>query len=93
MTAQPLPVAGSVDVTPVARALFLTMLLDREVKGVETYGRSLQTMNGRDAIRDLMEELIDGWQYAVQIQIEHDALIAERDALRAELARWQRTQP
>lgn len=93
MSDQPMPVAGTEDVTPVARGLFLTMLLEREVKGIETYGRSLQTHNGRDALRDLMEELIDGWQYAVQASLEREALIAENARLRAELERWQRMQP
>lgn len=87
MIEQPMPKPGTTDVTPVARGLFLTMLLDREKKGVETYGTSLQTWNGRNPIRDLLEELIDAWQYAVQIDLEVADLKAQNAALRAENAR------
>lgn len=86
MTIQPLPTPGAVNVTPIARGLFLTMLLDREIKGIEQYGRSLETFNGRNAIRDALEEVVDAFQYLTQIQLEHDALITERDVLRARVA-------
>jgi hypothetical protein len=87
MPDQPLPVAGGVSVTPVARAEFLRMLLEREVKGVATYGMSLTTNNGRDVFRDLLEELIDAWQYAIQALLETEELAAENAALKAELIR------
>lgn len=86
MTIQPPPVPGVVDVTPVARGLFLTMLLDREIKGIEQYGTTLQTHNGRDANRDALEELIDAFQYVVQLRLEREALTDENAALRARVA-------
>lgn len=86
MTDQPLPTPGGVNVTPVARGAFLQMLLDREVKGIATYGTTLQTHNGRDAVRDAMEEAVDLWQYLVQILLEREALISENARLRAENA-------
>ena len=70
---QQMPKPGSQDVTPVARDLFNAMLADRERKGIETYGTTLQAHNGRDAVRDAMEECIDLWQYLVQIRMERDA--------------------
>lgn len=89
MSEQPMPVSGGVNVTPVARVAFLSMLLDRELKGIETYGTTLQTHNGRDAVRDLLEELVDAFQYAIQIQLERDVLISENARLRAEVARLE----
>lgn len=86
MPEQPMPVPGGVNVTPVARGLFLQMLLDREIKGIETYGTTLQTHNGRDPVQDAMEEVIDCWQYLVQIHLEREALVAENARLRAEIA-------
>lgn len=57
----------------------LRILLDaRERKGIETYGRSLETHNGRSAPRDLVEELIDGAQYALQWELERADLLRER---------------
>lgn len=67
---QPLPSAGRQSVTRAVRDL----LDQRERKGVETYGTTLQTFNGRDAGRDLVEELIDGVQYAMQLRLERGAL-------------------
>lgn len=86
MSDQPLPTPGQADVTPAARASFNAMLDQREQKGIATYGRSLQTWNGRDAHQDLAEEVIDLWQYATQARMERDDLVAERDALRARVA-------
>lgn len=80
---QPMPIPGGINVTPVARGAFLDMLAQREAKGIATYGVSLQTDNGRDVYQDLMEELIDGWQYAVQALLEHGALVSENRRLRA----------
>lgn len=73
MSEQPTPYAGQQSVT---RAL-MDLLAERERKGIETYGRSLETFNGRDAPRDLVEELIDGAQYALQWQMERAELIRQ----------------
>ena len=84
MSEQPMPVPGRVDVTPVARSRFLEMLAQRERKGIATYGTTPQTHNGRNVLLDLAEEIIDAWQYVVQAGIEHDDMIRENAALRAE---------
>jgi hypothetical protein len=86
MTDQSMPNGGGAAGTPVARELFLTMLLEREQRGIATYGRSLHAHNGRDAIRDALEELIDCWQYLVQARIERDARLAEIARLDDEIA-------
>ena len=66
----PITSSESEDVTPIARQVFLDTLLEREELGIETYGVSLQTHNGRSAIQDAIEEAVDLWQYLIQIQME-----------------------
>lgn len=76
MDRQPMPVEGVIDVTPRVRERFNNDLTERERRGIETYGRSLQSHNGRDAGQDAWEELIDLAQYLEQLRIEHaDALV------------------
>lgn len=87
MSDQPMPKPGGVPVTPIARAAFLAMLAEREERGIATYGMSLTTDNGRDAVQDAMEEACDLWQYLVQIHLERADLRAENTRLRAENAR------
>ncbi len=84
---QPMPKAGRMDVTPTARCLFADMLTERERRGVETYGTTLQTFNGRNAVVDALEEIIDAWQYVVQIGLENDALVRDLADARAEIER------
>jgi hypothetical protein len=72
--AQDNPLPGEKAVTPQARVEFIRMLAEREKQGIATYGRSLETFNGRDALRDIKEELIDAWQYLIQLEMERDAL-------------------
>jgi hypothetical protein len=38
--------------------------------GLERYGRPLQAWNGRDALRDLLEELLDAAAYTHQVAAE-----------------------
>ena len=90
MTAQPMPKPGGVNVTPVARRMFGSILDAQERKGIETYGTTLQTFNGRDALLDAMQEIVDSFQYVVQAQIEIDALTAENVRLRAKNAELRR---
>ena len=66
MTEQPLPKPGGRPVTPEVRRL----LDEREAKGIATYGRPLETENGRSFLQDLTEELADGLQYAVGLRME-----------------------
>ena len=42
----------------------------RALAGVERYGVALHTHNGRDAIQDLREELLDAMQYLAQAHAE-----------------------
>jgi len=73
MTDQSLPTTGKQSVT----RLLMSLLAEREKRGIETYGKSLETFNGRDAPRDLVEELIDACQYALQWQTERKELYDE----------------
>jgi hypothetical protein len=43
--------------------------------GIAKYGRPLETFNGRNALRDLYEELLDGAQYVKQRLLEEDDLL------------------
>lgn len=70
---QPLPSAGAETVTPHVRAEFNSTLDERVRRGIETYGRTLETFNGRDAGRDAWEELVDLAQYVMQLRLELDA--------------------
>lgn len=67
------PTPGRAAVT----AALIADLKEREAKGIETYGRSLHTFNGRDPAQDLVEELLDAAQYAKQLQMERQALTDE----------------
>lgn len=82
MSEQPMPKVGGASVTEA----IIAFLREREAKGIATYGRSLETFNGRDATRDLLEELIDALQYAMQWRMERSSLLAERDRTAAEVA-------
>lgn len=75
--------SGENDVTPVARAEFLRLLEVQEAKGVETYGVTLQAGNGRDALQDAAEELVDAFKYFMQARMENATLRAELDLSRS----------
>lgn len=68
-------------VTGAVRAL----LDERERRGIATYGVSLTTWNGRSSPRDLVEELIDAAQYALQWEMERADLMAEVERLKRSL--------
>lgn len=44
----------------------------RDRLGRERYGTPLQPHNGRDALRDLYEEVLDAIAYATQVRLEAD---------------------
>ena len=82
-TEQPLPVPGGEPVFPQALEAtrgsfalgvygdeFRALLESRRAIGIERYGRELETHNGRDVIRDLVEELADAYAYATQAALE-----------------------
>ncbi len=54
-------------------AVWLEVIADmqeRHAHGIRKYGTALQPHNGRDALRDLYEELLDAAVYTKQRQIE-----------------------
>jgi hypothetical protein len=70
MTDQPLPTRSprSVDVAP----LVIQDIEARIRRGIETYGQPLRTHNGRSALRDLYEELLDAAVYCRQLIEEQE---------------------
>lgn len=69
-TEQPMPTVGGQSVTDA----LIEHLKARQQKGIETYGRSLETFNGRRALRDAREEALDLAQYIQQAEMEREAL-------------------
>jgi hypothetical protein len=63
---QPPPTPGREEVLP----RVLAFLQERAAAGRQKYGTSLQTHNGRDPLIDLMQELGDALQYAMQEHIQ-----------------------
>ena len=78
---QPAPRPGGAPVTPVARKWFIDTLGSQVDKGEAKYGVRLHSHNGRDALQDAMDELVDGVQYLAHARMERDEL---HDAIR----RW-----
>jgi hypothetical protein len=68
ITSQDMPSIGQVDVTP----LVVKDLLERSAVGIKKYGRPLQSNNGRSALVDLYQELLDACQYIKQEIIERE---------------------
>lgn len=58
--AQPLPVGNGL---PIAHEMVTADLADRLALGIQRYGQPLQPFNGRNALRDLYEELLDACVY------------------------------
>ena len=57
---------------PAVWDLVVADMVARDHLGAERYGTRLQPMNGRDAMRDLYEELLDACVYARQMLYERD---------------------
>jgi len=68
MEEQPLPTPGKDEVMP----RVLADLKKRQEVGLERYGSTLQTFNGRDALRDAYEEALDLVQYLAQAIMERE---------------------
>ena len=66
-------------VAPSLKQRFGDWIDARTAQGIETYGGPLTTDNGRDAERDMLEELLDFCQYQEQSRLE---LLAENAQLR-----------
>lgn len=63
---QPLPVPGDRPVLPEV----IKDLEKRQAIGIKRYGTELYTRNGRNALQDVYEELLDGVQYLKQYLME-----------------------
>lgn len=61
----------------------ITDLQERERVGIQRYGRTLETFNGREALLDAYEEVLDLAQYIKQVLMEDDAIRAENEKLRS----------
>lgn len=70
-------------VPEVVQGEVVDLLRERDELGRNEYGESLTTWNGRPVHRDLIEELADALQYAVQARLEREDLEHELRALRA----------
>ena len=57
---------------PSIQSLVVLDIDERERVGIERYGTPLQAHNGRDALRDLYEELLDACMYVRQLMYERD---------------------
>jgi hypothetical protein len=82
---QPLPVVNDeLDI----QSRVIADIEERRKVGIQRYGTALQPHNGRDALRDLYEELLDGAMYARQLMVERPEGLAEaiREGLAAYLA-------
>ena len=66
-------------VAPSLKQRFGDWIDARTAQGIETYGGPLTTDNGRDAERDMLEELLDFCQYQEQSRLE---LLADNARLR-----------
>lgn len=66
---QPLPTPSD---SPPMHDLVCADVRDRKQLGLGRYGRALQAHNGRDALRDHYEELLDACAYARQLLYERD---------------------
>lgn len=93
MNAQPAPVttSNSREVLPLLirrlsrsdRELLEADLRQRAAQGLVTYGVPLMTHNGRDTLRDLLDELLDAMKYMTQHEEESgDNMLADFVALR-----------
>lgn len=82
MKEQPKPVAGGPEVVEQmirdyeldgatgTWGIIRDLLLERRAVGIGRYGMPLTALNGRDALQDLQEELVDAFQYASQCEME-----------------------
>jgi hypothetical protein len=84
---QPLP-------TPSDRAsahdLLITFVAKRKDLGLRRYGSLLQAGNGRDSLRDALEEVVDLAAYLVVWQEARDEALVQLEALRGALQHFDR---
>ncbi len=58
--------------SPSIQAMVRADLEERERLGISRYGTALYPHNGRDALKDLYEELLDACAYIKQVMVERD---------------------
>lgn len=69
-TDEPQPEGDSDD--PAIQDLVIQDLQDRKELGKQKYGQALKPNNGRDALKDLYQELMDALVYLRQVIYERD---------------------
>ena len=67
MSKQPEPVKNNL---PALWDLVIEDMKQRDQLGMQNYGTRLQPFNGRNSLKDLSEELLDGTVYLKQLQWE-----------------------
>lgn len=77
---QPLPVIND---APDIQTQVVADIADRRQVGISRYGTALQPHNGRDALRDLYEELLDAVMYVKQVMVERGELPTKKDIMAA----------
>lgn len=65
---QPMPMRGEAKILP----LVVSDLIDRSEMGFKKYGTYLESDNGRDALMDLYQELLDAVMYCRQVLSERN---------------------
>lgn len=75
---EPMPTPNQL---PAMWPLVIAQMTERHTTGMRQYGTPLQPFNRRDALNDLLAELLDACVYLKQLQFE-DAL-SERQAIKA----------
>lgn len=85
---QPLPIKR--EGVPDVQTAVIADIVERRELGIKRYGTPLQTNNGRDALLDLYQELLDGACYAKQLLLERTTLLNRIAELEAELAMMRR---
>lgn len=68
---EPMPRPGHANIFDLAREV----LEQRAKQGMETYGRPLESFNGRNPARDALEEAADQFVYLVQLCEEREKMI------------------
>ena len=69
---EPMPRPGHANIFDLAREV----LEQRAKRGMETYGRPLESFNGRNPARDALEEAADQFVYLIQLCEERQFMVA-----------------
>jgi hypothetical protein len=85
MTDQSRP--AGVAVEPIARTRLNHLLSTRSARGLAICGHRQTADNGREAIQDVQEALVDAFLVSIQVEIERDLDAALLRALRADVER------